>query len=783
MSVKFLIFVFLLMYEGNTSMVLKQHNGVSIPESNKLQIHFSQNEGPVHIRTENEILKVKAGKGEFIINGDPPSEGPFNPKQELKKKLIHEPEPDDLHNPSHTHVVYPDDVTFRSNPHYSYYVGKEDPSKPDTPDYVAYPFDSTKPKNPLETVIDTIENMIYGFQGRNDKRKDEAKKNLDLLETDLETALHNSKMVNQIAINPSTVEVIVSYLEHLQYLHDMEHGKKVVDVPELPDKFRPLEPITEDPDDALIEEQRIADKINNYRKAISFLNKQIESMEGTQVYSHKITEFIGKKKRFKKNIELLQMGLEEKEEIIEGELEDLLQKEELSLKKDKSTKDQELADKKHEEIEIIIEEDETSSHIIDLETQALNDEIIKIDQQVLPSSEEDLEEVENEKAELEHKELELIEEGDQKRIEKLDSEIESILEQESILSGQENTVNQLKELEIGKAELIARKEEIKHALDQPDDEILQSLKDEIEGHEHEIGDSIHYQGHKKTDSSEIYEFPESESNELSNEDHSHEDPLDEPLDIKFASIEDYTQLDYLKQQLNLLSSVYDHIFHQLPLSEEELPSDPTNVRKGLTIYDRLKEVNRIFDQRNKAIEDELIFLKDKLTAIGDRENDMLAFYMLLETVKKIRKRKKHVRILETLKGFTNIDNELIEFNDLLNGFIKDTNTMITLHELVGAELGCIADSEVEDGFDDNKKVECALPSARKLMALRKEIDVTIEEMKFRVVSLAEKRADLTGDVDTIGEVTLDSDSDSFEDRRLASVYIINTFTLISLALI
>ena len=151
--------------------------------------------------------------------------------------------------------------------------------------------------------------MIYGFQGRNDKRKDEAKKNLDLLETDLETALHNSKMVNQIAINPSTVEVIVSYLEHLQYLHDMEHGKKVGDVPELPDKFRPLEPITEDPDDALIEEQRIADKINNYRKAISFLNKQIESMEGTQVYSHKITEFIGKKKRFKKNIEGMDYGV------------------------------------------------------------------------------------------------------------------------------------------------------------------------------------------------------------------------------------------------------------------------------------------------------------------------------------------------------------------------------------------------------------------------------------------------------------------------------------------
>lgn len=197
------ICIFLLLKLNKFSIVLKQKNNKTVPESNKLQIQFNRIGEPITLESNNFIHNVKT---------------------DFQKVEIQTPYQDKMQGASPKSFF---DADLHEN----------------SQDEILREKQRLEKKKIKFLTQDITENLISDHENipttQSEKNTITAYNQMDELEDDLHEALDQTNGKEPILMNPNILKSLVSYLEHLDYVHSKEFGQKEESLPpKLPGHLR-----------------------------------------------------------------------------------------------------------------------------------------------------------------------------------------------------------------------------------------------------------------------------------------------------------------------------------------------------------------------------------------------------------------------------------------------------------------------------------------------------------------------------------------------------------------
>ena len=197
------IYIFIIIRFTHNSIVLNQKKNHIVPESNKLQIQFNRIGEPITIQSDNFVESAKSDLGQVDLK---------SPYQDKRVGL----------NPK------------------SYYYPIQDV---ETPEELQKEKDHLQKKKIGHLTNKITEEMLQhdinyptNLPEKNTMR---AYNQMDELEEDLHSALDTTNGKEPILMDPKVLKTLVSYLEHLDYVHSKEFGQNLNKMPpKLPDHLR-----------------------------------------------------------------------------------------------------------------------------------------------------------------------------------------------------------------------------------------------------------------------------------------------------------------------------------------------------------------------------------------------------------------------------------------------------------------------------------------------------------------------------------------------------------------
>lgn len=802
MKFKYFLFLEIFISIIDCSVLLKLIETPTVPESKKLEVKFTRNGGPMSISTEYPLNEVVTNFPAYSVNSVMIKDSRKQAKQAVNSSPFIESDPPVLYPPSEPIVIEKEYIVKNIE---TVITPKEpevsEPQLPQLPQYAEL-------NQSLAEIIKSMQGHIDQFSSVKDSENAQVYSNLKTLETDLEKALDESKMQTPIQMESRTVKSIMSYLEHLEYMHNVKQGKTMKDKPELPEwYYKPEEPADILSDDFLQSDQTKL-RIVELKGQIDVISEQLESYRQSGKQLDKINDLQDKKYDLNNRIERLELGMPETDE----ELQDLesLEAKETQLR-DAGAEDSIIAQVEHMEGEVIMENDLVQEQTAGAQISRLKNRLLQIqsDLSVVSnnvSAQTEVQHLQAEESDIIRQEAEIISETDVNRLNELNAELNRINQKEALLRTQPNTTEQIDEFEHTKEAIITKEEQIKHQMKEPTpqavEEILHDFADspkfQAVFHAHpvtvsderynpiyheeskvhskiDIDGQIHVVDNKKqidhpnsqSDYEDIKDAIEAQEMALPLETHqpaSEEytvndqnrhpmlDLLKEPLDLKFSQIDNYKKFDHLIQQLNTLSAIYEISFSSMP-STSQLPDYATvDLQANIKLLQKLRTANEVFSKYKSNIDDEVEYLAEELTDLNLSFEGMLGFYDLRDEYDETRTNESNSNI-EYLDKHIKLNSEANVYKTDINELARDSNTLNSLHKLLSIQLDSIVMKKTDTGIDEVKKVDGVIGTIKKINIVRKEIDNIIKEMKAIAAKVIVERKKVESMIDDLSLVS------------------------------
>ena len=789
--------------------LLQSSRKSGLPESKKFEVDFSRNGGPVEIKTENPLDEVKTDYPAYNVNS-------LQIKDTRKKNesLAHLGEADKKNLP----VLYPPAEPIVIEKAYKVRkpqkTGKKNKSKAKQKNhpgsknshakqsdltYIAYVGDEHESEIPGDSLVSSMssaENKIQGYHQKTNETHDEILQNLKLLEEDLVAALRQSQMETSIQMNPRTIKMIMAYLEHIDYIHNLKNGKPAGDKPVLPNWYTeapPQEEMHESGADML----QLGDpkgKRDHLTKELAKVNEQLKRYYESGGHEEEIEELLERKDELEDKIEKLEVALDEEEEVKESSNLVKLEDEEEQLRTNKAD-DKEIAKVMREEDEVVFKKDSVKEHKAGAKVRRLRNRMLQVQSDLdtlamHSGSKKDINQLEEEKKAILAQERDIINEVDEERLNDLEAELAYINNKEESLQNQPNTLNQINELEHSKAAIIGKEDTIRHQMEEPTEvaveEVFKSFtttpkvqstvnslsydsSDEDKGLTHEDRD---YQAKIDVDG-RFHVYPSEDNgtirsyqnggNSLEVEDRDQYDSqeqtpmqslLNEPLDLKFTFIDGYAKLDHLMQQFNVIGAIYTVSLSSIPDEKEITGHTKNGLHDNIKLLQKLRMANEAFSKYKPKIDDELYFLIEELNDLNLSLDGMLSFYDLHDQYDQSRT-PNSTQNNEYLAQHMKLSAQAQVYKSQIDQLTKDANTLNSLHKLIFTQLDAVAMKNADTGVDEVKKVDMAIGTIKKINIVRKEIDSIVKEMKNQVRDISTERKNIAGLVEELNLLSRD----------------------------
>ncbi len=662
---KFEIFILLIfgsIYES--TIVLKEKSNHIVPESNKLEIQFSRNGGPVAIETENIIEKIDTDGTMVNVNG-PDSVGhqSSQSKSQSYQTIYDGPQYDQNHE---IHQNHENLQTLQPQHH------TEEPVYDEHQEMLNH------------FAASMIENAMKPLT-KDEAHLNSAYNQLDELQGELSEALKDSGGKMPVMIDPKVLKTLISYLEHLDYIHKKEEGDQSNSLPpKVPDHLRASDvemeishhgegsgseelSHSEESEDPLAKEQHEKEKENEERlKKLKYeideLNSEIDQIKTTIHSEEELAEL--EQERDDMNDELE----DEQELFAQEELENEIEKD---IEKTEETKEE--FEHKGENLELIekLAEEKIEMEENDLQVKSreeilenitkLDEEIVLIDNQILSLGESEPEKV----IELNEQRNKLEEEKktEQEELKKIDVKDNSIPNPISELNMDENSM-----VELGNSQL--------------------GLAEEIE-------------------------------------------------DKRYKN--SYQNLTHLIETMDTIQIVFNSFYQNFPEETDEQTLLDDSVAFG-KFYEKVRSFSVMLGTKSELIQADMNFVKERIVAIKLDDENILDFYDLRKEFEKVEYSKEEMK-----KEFDNkrelILEELKTFKEDAENVMKNLESLMTLEKLLNEDTTNYL--EEKDAKEWYKVLDKMLIFILNAGTMKGQFDEITSEIKIDLNQLLARRERIT----------------------------------------
>ena len=661
MKIFYQIFCMLFLFSFiNSSIVLKEKEKHIVPESNKLQIQFSRTGEPMKISTNNQIDNIKSHNINNIH-----IDAPNVPDEHLKQHHTNTYDNHNMDNHINVHDIEPE--------HEKHNIENEF--------YEDYDFDNnSEMENIFGIFHDLTENLETGHlaeYGEKDKKDIVAYNQLEELEDELNNVL-NEKDGHGVKVDPKVLKTMISYLEHLDYIHQNEvTGGDLTNPPKLPDHFRAKpRPITindtnidDIPELNGLPEDVGDDKVDDLEKNIDELEKQLENIkknkEGEENENEEESEEIADLKEEKENLE----DEQNTEETIKNH------------------------DESEEENNKEIEELTNTQNIMDEESEEDIDLLVKIENQI--------KKLEDKNLELDSKKLYL------KIIERIEKSIKEIFRVLKRIEAKDPESNYIVDLETMKQKLRIKKKFYEN-------KVLEKEEKELAIETALKFESISPEQEKPYIIVQLGKAYSSGRNDLNMS---------------------YRTTPKMSLVTQLLKRTMNHYFDDLPDSKVNVPQDTVyHLQSGLLLYEKTRHFIISYSLNRGNYKNDIKFIMDRLKRIVFTKDYFLDFYDVKEDYDELL-----TKIDENDEAYINKEEEYVKEVDIVVNKIKElsknVNTIITLDELIYEEVAFLRGKIDDDtSLDSVKKSQATFNLLPKLLDIKAQMetvfDAIIEDCSF-----------------------------------------------------
>lgn len=783
MGFKYLILLEIFLNFYSCAPLLRSSYKPGRPESQKLEVKFTRNGGPINIETDKHLDGIFSSHPAFAVNHTTLKDSSNKKKQLANSSPMFEPDPPVLHPPAEPIVIEK-----------SYTVREiiEPEVIPQINDYVAFvpPFQKNEGvTDPILDVVKSIQGTVYKPQGNGSPDQAEVYQNLKLLEQDLHEALEQSNNQAPIEMSPRTVKMIMSYLEHVDYMHKVQQGQPVDEKPELPDWYYeppPVENTVEMTDLNSFLSDDIKARLEEIHKEIDDINQTLENYRKSGGSPDKIEELIGEKNERLEKIDRLELGMsEEKQEKLTQELDQLEQQEE-QMRADNSD-DSSLSQIEKQEEEIMIERDENKEEIAAIQLRGLKNRLLQVQTELSVVSGHDvansqIDELEALKQNILEQEAEIVDKIDSERLEILENELKSINEKIELIENEENTSHQLHQLEHTKQAIIIQEDNIRNQLQEPTQDATKEILMDFENTSkmnavlhavpfspYENSVQVNYHGvnvhqtkidldgsshstknnpnnyNQQLDSQLRAAQPKQQQSLLRTSGYTAVPPkvtaaelLKDPLDLKFCNIDNYAKLDHVKGQLDILLAMYTVSFSTVPNDSELQNSQTPDLHANMKLLQEIRTAGQVFDKYAEEIDSELYFLGEELSDLNLSLEGMLSFYDLKDEYNATIPPETS-KNADYYQHRMKLEIQVQTYKAQINQTIRDTNTLATLNKFLKSQFELLELKKADSGIDEVKKVDIVPVATKKINVVRNEIKTILNEMKNNLINVENDR--------------------------------------------